>query len=90
MNKMKSARGESHGSPKKLHHIEVHPSENDGHTIKHVFENSGPGEYHEPKDHVFSSGEGSEAMEHIASAANIKSSEPSEAEGEDTGENESA
>lgn len=87
MNRMKTARGGSHGSPKKLSHIEIHPAENDGHTVKHVFDNSGLSEYHKPEDHVFSADEGGKAIEHIASAANIKSSE---AEGSDTGENEEA
>lgn len=89
MNRMKSARGESHKAPKTIRHIEVKEAENGGHVVTHHFNHSG-GDYHEPEEHVFGADEGGKAMEHIASAANIKSSEPSEAEGEDTGENESA
>lgn len=72
MKSMKMGKGESHEAPKKLSHIEIHPSDNDGHMVKHVFDNSAmSSKYHEPEEHVFSSEQGSQAMEHIASAANI-------------------
>lgn len=86
MNRMKSARSESHKGPKVVRHIEVKEAENGGHVVTHHFNHSG-GDYHEPEEHVFGADEGGKAMEHIASAANIKSSE---AEGSDTGENEEA
>lgn len=85
MNRVKSARGESHKSPKVLHHLEVKEAENGGHVVTHHFQHGG--DYHEPEEHVFGADQGQQVSEHIASAANIKTSEPSEAEGEDTGEN---
>ncbi len=88
MKKMMSAKGERHEKPKVLHHIEVKEAENGGHIVTHHFDNSMGGDgYHDVESHVFGADECGKAMEHIASAANIKM-EPSEAEGEETGENE--
>lgn len=91
MNRMKMAKGERQMKPKKLHHMEVKEAENGGHVITHHFDNSMSGDgYHDPEQHVFGESEGHEAMNHIAEHANIKMSEPSESEGEETGENEEA
>lgn len=85
MRNMKMAKGERHENAKSLHHIEVKEAENGGHVVTHHFKH-GDGAYHEPEEHVFGADQGKEAMDHIASAANI-SHEPSESEGEETGEN---
>jgi hypothetical protein len=90
MNRMKMSKGERHESPKTVHHVEVKEAEGGGHIVTHHFNNGGMGTYHNSEEHVFSAAEGSEALAHIASAANIKGSEPSESEGEETGENEEA
>jgi len=87
MNRVKSARGESHKSPKVLDHIQVKEAANGGHVVTHHFQHTG-GEYHQPEEHVFGADEGNQASEHITSAANIKTSDPAEAD--DTGENEEA
>jgi hypothetical protein len=72
MNKQKMATGERHSAPKTLHHLEVKEAENGGHMVTHHFNNSGPGEYHQPEEHVFGADEGDKAAEHIMGAANIK------------------
>jgi hypothetical protein len=86
MKQVKMAKGERHESPKMLHHLEVTPSENGGHVVTHHFKPSAGGTYHEPETHSFGPEEGPQAMEHIASATNMKMG-PSESEGEETGEN---
>ena len=73
-------------SPKKLHHIEIHPAENKGHTVTHHF-HSGDGNYHEPKEHVFSEDEGHEMLAHVANHLHIPAEfkKEEEAEGESEG-----
>jgi hypothetical protein len=79
MKSLKMAKGESHEPPKQFHHLEVRPAKPDelehgqegGHVITHHFDNSAPGTFHDPETHGFGAGQGKEAMEHIASAANI-------------------
>jgi hypothetical protein len=90
MNHQKTAKGESHKMPKKFSHLEAREGENGGHVMTHHFDNSMGGDYHKPEEHVFGAEEGDHAMEHFKSAMNIKTSEPSEAEGEETGDNEEA
>jgi hypothetical protein len=85
MKQMKRAKGEAHESPKMLHHLEVTPTENEGHVVGHHFKSGEGGKYHEPEMHSFGPDEGQQAMDHIASAANIKM-EPSESEGEEMGQ----
>lgn len=72
-------------SRKALHHLEVHPAKNGGHTIKHVFElkvKGGDGypvgPTPEPEEHVFGADQGHEAIEHIKKHAKIKDEEPDE------------
>jgi hypothetical protein len=84
MKQMRTAKGERHEAPKVLHHIEVKEAENGGHVVSHHFENKGMG-YHDPEEHVFGADEGKQAMEHIASAANIKG-EPADEEEQDESE----
>ena len=88
MKAVKMAKGERHESPKELHHLTVTPGEGGGHVVEHHFKVGAGGTYHEPEMHPFGADEGPKALEHIASAAGIKTSEPSEAEGKSTGENE--
>jgi hypothetical protein len=69
MNKQKMATGESHQAPKKFSHLEVREADQGGgHKVVHVFH----GYEHKPEEQYFGADEGDKAVEHIASAANIK------------------
>jgi hypothetical protein len=84
MNRMKTAKGERHEKPATLHHIEVKEAANGGHVVTSHYNSGEMGNYKPPDEHVFGADEGDKAMDHIASTMNMK---PSEAEGEETGEN---
>jgi hypothetical protein len=90
MNRQKMAKGERHEGPKMLHHVEVSEGDNGGYSVKHHFKSGAGGAYNEPEEHNFGPDEGPQMMEHVGHAMNIKSPEPSKAEGEETGENEEA
>lgn len=65
---------------KELHHVEITPAENGGHTVAHHFKYEG-GEYHEPEEHVFGKGEHEKMLAHVANA--LKLPEPAEEEEEE-------
>lgn len=68
---------------KKLHHMEIHPAHNGGHTVKHFMEHSmkRDGKSHsgisylppEEEHHVFAEHEGHEMLAHIANHLDIPS-----------------
>ena len=62
----KTARGRA---AKKLHHIEVHPAKNGGHTVQHHYHSDGMA-YHEPD--IFAFGEGPETISHLMDHLGVK------------------
>ena len=88
---------------KKLHHIEIHPAENGGHTVQHHYkeEMSRSRDAHagmmmrhvEPEHHVFGPDEGHEMLAHVANHLNVpvegkKGREDEEMDDEDGDEDE--
>jgi hypothetical protein len=85
---------------KKLHHIEIHPAENGGHTVQHHFHHemrrnrdshvgmtmSAP----EPEHHVFGPHEGHQMLAHVANHLQIPESGPAETEPDGDEESEGA
>lgn len=70
---------------KMLHHIEIHPAENGGHTVSHHYRemsrdpkaHSGVSMmHHEPETHVFGKEEGHDMLAHVAN--HLKIAEPKE------------
>lgn len=60
-----------------MHHMEIHPAENGGHTVMHHFKHkaSKSGAFREtpePEHHVFGPNEGHEMLAHVANHLGVK------------------
>ena len=64
----------------KLHHMEIHPAKNGGHTVEHYFESkpSKSGAFREmppPEKHVFGADESGKMMAHVSKHLGISNAD---------------
>ena len=73
---------------KELHHLEIHPSENGGHAVHHIYKmkqgkSAAFMEREEPEVHTFGPEQHGEMMAHVANHLGIEHEQPEHEEAEE-------
>ena len=82
---VQSSMGKMPKGKKVLSRMEIEPTENDGHVVRHIYDagTNRLGMNHEPEIHAFGNGDGQAMLEHVASHLGIETADEAKQEEQD-------